>query len=394
MTDIAGPPTAPSVGGILAGRYRLDAVLGRGGYATVYRAHDEHLGRDVAVKVFAAGAADAAGSVDADRVVSETRLLASVGHPSLVTLHDAHLDARPPFLVLELVDGPTLGDLIAAGALAPPRVARIAAELTEALHVIHARGIVHRDVKPSNVLMRPGLLPDSESRATLADFGIAALVDSARVTATGTFVGTAAYLSPEQVRGEQAGPAADVYALGLVLLESLTGVRAFPQPTPHEALVARLVRSPEIPVTLPAAWRTLLSAMTADDPAQRPDAHAVLRAIQRLDEAPGALPPATDADGDTGEATLALPEPTRVYDLPGDDAYSHTADASAPAPSRRRRRIVVAAVVALLALVILLAVVVGLTAAGTAPADPAPTLPPLPEPLGEHLRQLLDEVRS
>lgn len=381
MTDATHASTTPALGAVLEGRYRLDGVLGRGGYATVYRASDTSLGRDVAVKVFHAQAAD---TRDADRIAGEVRLLASVTHPSLVTLYDARLDAEPPYLVMELVDGPTLADRIHAGPLPTTTVAAIARELAEALLVIHDRGIIHRDLKPSNVLLRRAAVPGGHDRATLADFGIATLVDSARVTATGTLVGTAAYLSPEQARGQRPGTPTDVYALGLVLLEALTGRRAFGQSTPQEALAARLVAAPDIPPSVPSAWRTLLSAMTATDPAHRPDAHAVLRAIERL--------PADD----TGDAPTAVmpPEsspdaPTRVL-APQTPAAASAARPRAGSTLRRRAPWIVAAAV-VTALAVAVPAIATSLASGSAGADP--TLPALPAPYDGQFQQLLDEVQ-
>ena len=385
MTDLAHSPAAPAPGRVLGGRYRLEALIGRGGYASVYRAIDEHLERAVAVKVFTASTSDGA---DRARVASETRVLASLTHPSLVTLFDARLDEDPAYFVMELIDGPTLGERIADAPLDPVTTASVAADLAEALHVIHERGIVHRDVKPSNVLLRPAPMPSQPPRATLADFGIAYLIDSARVTATGTLIGTAAYLSPEQARGETPTAAADVYALGLVLLESLTGHRAYAQSTPHEALVARLVRSPDVPAALPHGWRVLLSAMTAMDPAHRPDAHAVQRAAMRLktDESEGWDPaavtlPAPRSEGDRHDAT------DRTAVLPAHETPDVHA---APARTSRRR----AAWLIVAAVLLLAGLAAGIAAAmmwGGTPA-PDPTLPALPEPLGEHMRQLLDQV--
>jgi eukaryotic-like serine/threonine-protein kinase len=390
VTDATTP--AVGVGATLEGRYRLDAEAGRGGYATVYRAHDLELGRDVAVKVFAAAAADAA---DSPRIASETRLLAAVAHPSLVTLYDARLAHEPAYLVMEFIDGPTLSAMLTSGPLRPSHAAALAVELAEALHVIHERGIVHRDIKPSNVLLRPPALPSGSPRATLADFGIAALVDSARVTATGTLVGTAAYLSPEQARGQRAGTPTDVYALGLVLLEALSGRRAFAQATPHEALAARLVSSPEIPADLPPDWRAVLSAMTALDPAHRPDAHAVVRAAERLralpDATPGAATRTAVLAGGPGEGAparaMTAEAPTRV--LPSPDTAPPPPARSGRRPRGRRWLIVAVSAVVLVAAVPATAVAVSTL---TAVPDPAPTLPALPSPLDEHFGDLLDEV--
>ncbi|MBO0827335.1 MAG: serine/threonine protein kinase [Streptosporangiales bacterium] len=198
---------------VLAERYEIEERIGGGGMADVYRALDRRLDRSVAVKVFRPGT-DTAGR---NRFEAEARLVAGLAHAGLVPVYDVGLDGAAPFLVMQLVDGPTLAQQVATGPLSAGRTARIGMELARTLAYVHARGIVHRDVKPSNVLLDP------TGRVLLTDFGVSRLVDAARMTATGQAIGTAAYLAPEQVRGATAGPAADVYALGLVLLECLTG---------------------------------------------------------------------------------------------------------------------------------------------------------------------------
>ena len=190
---------------LIAGRYRLTEPIGHGGMATVYRGQDEALGRDIAVKLFRASAV---APDDVDRQETEMRLLASLSHPGLVTLFDAGKDdagrddgeAGEPraFLVMELVDGPDLRKrLREVERLSPPEVAYLGAELAGALAYIHGRGVIHRDVKPANILLPPvvaGTLP----RAKLTDFGIARMLDGARITAANATLGTANYLSPEQ----------------------------------------------------------------------------------------------------------------------------------------------------------------------------------------------------
>jgi len=272
MTSETGRETAADtfVGATLDGRYRIAGLIGRGGMASVYRADDLVLGRRVAVKVFGA---TAEGIDDDDRRRSETALLASLTHPALVTLYDAAKDeaTNREFLVMELVEGRDLREALRSGPIAPADAAPVLAELAEGLHVIHSRGIVHRDVKPANVLLATAHLPTRRWNAKLADFGIARLLDESRLTSTGNIIGTPGYLSPEQVRGEAVGSAADVYGLGLLMIEALTGRQVYPGPA-IESASARLVRDPEIPASLGPGWRELLAAMTARDPAARPSA--------------------------------------------------------------------------------------------------------------------------
>ncbi|RHW25154.1 serine/threonine protein kinase [Nocardioides immobilis] len=283
---------------VLNDRYELRGLLGRGGMAEVYRGFDHVLGREVAVKVMhAALVAD----VDRQRFASETRLLAGLNNPHLVTLLDAGVDDRDgtsrPWLVMELVTGGTLASRLAGGPLPAEEVAAIGSGLATALSHVHANGIVHRDVKPSNVLVT------GTGLTKLADFGVARLVDEqSDLTGTGFTIGTVAYLAPEQVRGLPQTGASDVYALGLVLLEALTGQRAYTG-TSVEAALARLHRSPLIPVSLGAAWVQLLDAMTAGEATDRPGADQVAAQLAAIRG--GATPAA--AAGLDPTSTTALP---------------------------------------------------------------------------------------
>ncbi|WP_091029733.1 serine/threonine-protein kinase [Microbacterium oxydans] len=275
MTDDSLPTEA-----LLDGRYRLQECVGQGGMARVYRADDIFLGRTVAIKMLRD---EMDGAQPSGRARSEMTVLASLNHPGLVTLYDAQLvPGRAEYLVMEFIDGPTLSARIAQGPMAPAEVARLAADLAEALHVVHGAGIVHRDIKPSNVLVSRTPLPGNRSGAKLADFGISVLVDGARLTTPGLVIGTAAYLAPEQLRGEPPAPPADIYSLGLVLLEALTGTRAFPEAEGIGAAMARLIEMPEVPASLGVGWTTLLTRMLAADPADRPRALEVFAASSEL----------------------------------------------------------------------------------------------------------------
>lgn len=275
------PDEAAALGdvpGVVAGRYELGPVLGAGSSAVVHRARDLRRGVEVAIKCFRPGGSER----DLRQQRQEMALLARLDHPGLVRLHDGGVVAECPFVVTDLIEGPTLAERIATGPpLAPGAVRRLGAHLADALAYVHAAGIVHRDVKPANVLLGKG------GRPRLADFGIARTLEATAATADGCVVGTAAYLAPEQVRGEVVAPATDVYALGLVLLEALTGRREFPGAA-VESATARLYRSPVVPVGLPAGLGTVLTAMTQDDPRRRPPAAAVAAALSADPSSPAA----------------------------------------------------------------------------------------------------------
>lgn len=338
----------PWIGRLLSDRYRVTSTIGRGGMATVYCADDIRLNRQVAVKIFGPGAAN----VDV-RLRSEMDLLARLNHPNLVTLHDAHLagadSGMPSYLVMELVEGPDLRSTLNRGPLRGPVSALVACDIAEALVAVHALGVVHRDLKPANILLVPTGLPSPTHRAKLADFGIAHLVGADRITTVGTVVGTASYLSPEQAAGAHPGPESDIYALGLVLLECLTGTRAYPG-TIVEAMSARLDHDPFIPGAIPEEWASLLSRMTARDPALRPTAVEVaVRSREIADLLEEWTVPVEDGDrGDT--ETQAMLAPTQV--LPATAAIRQ--GPGAPSAPRTRRRLITAIVVGLAAVAIVL----------------------------------------
>ena len=243
----------------------------------MYAAVDERLQRDVAVKLW---------DVPCDEPAREARITARVQHPGVVVVHDAHADSDLSYLVMERVSGCSLADALRDGPLPEGRAVAIAAQLSRTLAMVHADGVVHGDVKPGNVLLGPG------DRVTLTDFGVAS---PTRTRYRSEARGTPPYLSPEQVRGRPITPATDVYATGLLLLECLTGTRAFPG-RPEAAALARLQGGPLVPSWVARDLAALVRDMTALDPAQRPEAAMVAarleqRAPQRLGELP---PPVTE----------------------------------------------------------------------------------------------------
>jgi serine/threonine protein kinase len=277
----------PALPDRLAQRYDVGPVIGRGVGSTVFRAHDTLLGRDAAVKTF---------RVETDaRARRELSLLAMMDHPGLVPVYDVEEHDGRAFVVMALLDGGSLADRLGGhggGDLTLPAALRTAGTVAGALDHIHRAGVLHRDVTPGNVLY------DDDGRAHLSDFGVAFVADAPRITDTGLTVGAAPYLAPEQVRGEPAGPPADVYALGLVLIEALTGRRAFPG-DPLSAAQARLDRGPSVPDGLPRPVADLIAAMTRADPAARPGAAEVSVALrQALVEAePATMPPMLSRSG-------------------------------------------------------------------------------------------------
>ena len=303
---------------VYAGRYRLGPELGRGGMGVVHLAHDEQLGRDVALKTMALSAR--ADAVAAGRFEREARALAALHHPGVVTVYDYGESDGELYLVMQLVEGGSLDQRLSGHRrLSPARTAELATGVAAALDALHSRGLVHRDIKPSNIL-----LEGYEERPVLCDFGLAkptAVADG--LTSTGETVGTVHYMSPEQLAGDHATPASDVYALGCVLFHCLTGRPPFTGADVHDVAAAH--RSAAVPDVralvpdLPDSVQPVLERCLAKDPAQRyGSAGAAARGLQ------AALAPSDTATSGTAAQfrTAVLPTlPAAAVEEPAEDVW-------------------------------------------------------------------------
>ncbi len=293
---------------VVAG-YRIDGTLGEGGMGTVYRATQLSLERVVALKVLTAELS--ADPAFRERFRREGLLQAALDHPHIVTVYEAGATDNRLFLAMRMVEGPTLKDLILRHQLDDRRALRLLTQVAEALDAAHAKGLIHRDVKPQNVLVGVG------DHAYLADFGLTKGNDDAAMTETGQFVGTIDYISPEQARGTRATARSDVYALTAVLCECLTGRVPFERATEERALLAHLTEPPprlsEMRSDLPAAMDEVIAQGMAKDPADRPASAGELMLQAR--RALGAMPAEASAPPASTDATRLRPAagaPTRA----------------------------------------------------------------------------------
>ena len=263
-------------GRVIAGRYRLQAPIGRGAMGVVWRAHDQLLDREVAVKEvqIAETLTDAERANAYQRTLREAKTAARLNHPAVVTVYDVCQDEGRPWIVMQLVSAQSLDQVLAAsGPLSPRRAAEMARQLLSALSVAHAAGVMHRDVKPSNVLL------GSDDRAVLTDFGIATFQGDSKLTQTGMVMGSPGFTAPERIRGEDASAASDLWSLGATLFAAVEGHGPFEQRGGAITTMSAIINedAPDAPDA--GALGPVIAALLRREPADRPDASAAARMI-------------------------------------------------------------------------------------------------------------------
>jgi len=313
----------PARHGLLAGRYQLDDRIATGGFGEVWRSTDTVLARPVAVKLLQSALAHEPGTVA--RFRAEARHAGALVHQGIARVYDYGEPAppQPPFLVLELVDGPSLAALLARGPLGPAQAMDVVAQTAAGLHAAHQAGLVHRDIKPGNLLISPGGV------VKITDFGISHAAGAAPLTDAGHLVGTAGYLAPERAAGDHGTAASDLYSLGVVGYECLTGRLPFGG-GPLQMALAHLDRPmPPLPPSVPAGVASLISSLTAKDPGQRPgSAGAVAATAAQLRDRllvtaggrvsqPGQASPEPPGPGQPGPGQPGPGQPGRGQPRPG-----------------------------------------------------------------------------
>jgi eukaryotic-like serine/threonine-protein kinase len=371
---------------LILGRYRLVERLASGGSAEVWRAHDVQLDRAVAVK--RPHPHLIADDLSRSRLVAEARAAAQLSHPVIVGVYDVDPDGEAPVIVMELVEGESLAARIAgSGPVSAREAAALAADVADALYHAHQRGVVHRDVKPGNVL----LAADGGTR--LVDFGIARILaeSAARLTLTGTVVGTLNAMAPEQLAGGEIGPRTDLYGLGVVLHEALTGRPPYAATSPVALAEAQRAGPGPIDAVDPAL-AALTRACLAHDPAGRPvhagAVAAALRAWLEGDPAPAFALGVAATAADTSAITQTAPAPP---------VSTHDRRASAGHRARRLHPLIPVLATAAAAVAVALAIVLaspGDGSIGGATTQPEPEPTPLPTAIPEWMAKLIEDLRK
>jgi hypothetical protein len=338
---------------VMGGRYELAGQVGNGGYCEVWRATDTVLSRPVAVKLLHPGYAGKAEALA--RFEAEARHAGALSHPNIARVYDygEPADGQPPYLVMELVDGPSLEEVLASGPLGARQSMDVIAQAAAGLQVAHDAGLIHRDVKPANLLLASGGI------VKITDFGVARAVGSAAVTPSGEMMGTPGYHAPEQVAGGQATSASDLYALGVVAYECLAGARPFTGTAVEMAVAHRDRPLPPLPPSVPVDVSALVDDLTAKDPARRPASAAQV-----------ALRAALLRDG--RRATTGGPHPAP-------EAQAQAPAAGRPCRGRRRPGLALAATVLTGLTGLVLATLIGFAPSWHAvrvPASPPSAQPP------------------
>jgi hypothetical protein len=318
-----------SPGVLLGNRYRLDERIAGGGMGDVWRGTDEVLGRTVAVKILLPALLDEPGF--AERFRGEARTMATINHPGVVDIYDYGSDQSVAYLVMEYVEGDALSRTLSrVGRLTPARTMALVAQAADALQAAHDKGIVHRDVKPGNLLVRPN------GTLVLTDFGIARSAMVGQLTAAGSVLGTASYLSPEQASGSVATPASDVYSLGVVAYQCLAGHRPFEGENPLEIAMKHVREVPRaLPADIPPIVRSIVERAMAKDPAARWPTAATLAAVTRQAAATlgaGGTVAVHPATGPVGTPVSVPPAPSSPAGAPAGRPTSVPPMPSSPGP--------------------------------------------------------------
>ncbi|MEU9982735.1 serine/threonine-protein kinase [Streptomyces sp. NPDC050856] len=302
----AAPVPESGAGRVVGGRYRLVARLGHGGMGTVWRAHDEVVDREVAVKEprVPDHVDDRERANVHLRMQREARAAARIDHPAVVTVHDVVVEDGRPWIVMELVRGQSLADRLQEGTLDVREAARVGLAVLGALDAAHGAGVLHRDVKPDNVLLGRG------DRVVLTDFGIAQVEGEQGLTETGSFVGSPEFIAPERVLGQRPGPESDLWSLGVVLYAAVEGMSPYRRSNTPATLQAVLSAEPQTPARGSGAFGTLVMQLLRKDPSARPGAaevRAVLEAVARPPRRTAVAGPYTGAAGSDAASAWVPP---------------------------------------------------------------------------------------